>query len=185
MQQQHDDAIAVAFARGDETALRAVYERWSPVVYTLALRSLGDVSDAEDATQNTFVSAWASRSGFDPGRGRISTWLITIAKRKIADTHEARSRVRRLHDEIMSKTVEGEIIDPAVDLADKLIIASEIANLEPDARAVMRLAFFDDLTHQQISERLDLPLGTVKSHIRRSLSRLRERLEAPHAAPRS
>lgn len=175
----------VRFIAGDELALEHVYRRWSPVVFTLALRSLGDRSDAEDVTQKTFVSAWTSRASFDPSRARLSTWLVTIAKRRIADTHEARRRIRALQDQIQRVTRPDDLVSvPAPDLGETLLVAQEIERLEPDAQRVMRLAFFDDLTHQEISRRLDMPLGTVKSHIRRSLERMRTRLEVTHAAHR-
>jgi len=167
---------------GDERALEHIYRRWSPVVFTLALRSLGDRTDAEDVTQKTFVSAWTSRSSFDPSRARLSTWLVAIAKRRIADTHEARARIRALHEQLQRVTRPDDLVTQEVDLGETLLIAQEIERLEPDARRVMKLAFFDDLTHQQISQRLDMPLGTVKSHIRRSLERMRTRLEVTHAA---
>jgi RNA polymerase sigma factor (sigma-70 family) len=170
------------FIAGDERALEHVYRRWSPVVFTLALRSLGDRTDAEDVTQKTFVSAWTSRKSFDPGRARLSTWLVAIAKRRIADTHEARARIRRLHEQLQSVTRPDDLVTPEVDLGEALLVAQEIDRLEPDARRVMRMAFFDDLTHQEISRRLDMPLGTVKSHIRRSLERMRTRLEVGHVA---
>jgi RNA polymerase sigma factor (sigma-70 family) len=178
MTDSDDDRIAREFAAGAERALDEAYARWSPLVYTLAVRSLGDVSDAEDVTQKTFVAAWIGRTGFDPTRARLSSWLVGIAKNKIADTHEARARVRRLHEQLAAVTSPGEHVTAPVDLGDKLLVADAIAQLEPDAQRVMRLAFFDDLTHAEIAVRLDLPLGTVKSHIRRSLQRLRTRLEA-------
>jgi RNA polymerase sigma-70 factor (ECF subfamily) len=170
------------FAAGDERALEQIYRRWSPIVFTLALRVLGDRGDAEDVTQKTFVSAWASRASYDPAKGRLSTWLVTITRRRIADTLEARRRVRELQEKLQQFAVADESSSSDIDLGDRLLLADEIDRLEPDAQRVVRLAFYDDLTHQQIATRLDMPLGTVKSHIRRSLTRLRDRLEVPHVA---
>ena len=180
-----DDRIARDFAAGVDRALEDAYRRWSALVYTLAVRSLGDIGDAEDVTQKTFVSAWTGRSNFNPSRARLSAWLVGIAKNKIADTHEARARIRRLQEQLAAVTVPGDWMTEPVDLADTLLIADEIAQLEPDAQKVIRLAFYDDLTHSEISIRLGLPLGTVKSHIRRSLQRMRTRLEVTHATRRS
>ncbi|WP_210481144.1 RNA polymerase sigma factor [Naasia sp. SYSU D00948] len=178
-------ALEDAFRAGEDAALAAVYARWSSLVYTLAVRSLGDVGDAEDVTQKTFVSAWTGRSSFDPRRARLSAWLVGIAKNKIADTHEARAKVRRLQEQLAAFGRQDEAQEEPVDLADTLLLADEISRLEPDAQKVMRLAFFDDLTHAEIATRLGLPLGTVKSHIRRSLQRLRTRLEVTDAARRA
>ncbi|MCK6067538.1 MULTISPECIES: RNA polymerase sigma factor [Microbacterium] len=175
--------VAGRFQAGDERALEAIYRRWSPLVFTLALRALGDRGDAEDATQRTFVSAWNSRESFDPARAGLSTWLVAIAKRRIADVREARARVAAAQDELQRLTDPEALVVPEIDLGDRLLLADEIERLEPDARAVIRLAFYDDLTHDQIAHRLQLPLGTVKSHIRRSLTRLRRRLEVSHVAP--
>jgi RNA polymerase sigma factor (sigma-70 family) len=178
-----DDARADAslidrFRAGDERALEEVYRRWGPVVYTLAMRSLADPADAEDVTQKTFVAAWTGRASYDPSKAGLATWIVTIAKRRIADTHEARARMRRLQEQLQRVTTPDELtVSPPVDLGETLLVAQEIDRLEPDARAVVRLAFFDDLTHHEISTRLDMPLGTVKSHIRRSLARMRTRLE--------
>ncbi len=180
-----DDLIAQLFAKGDDRALDAAYRRWSPLVYTLAVRSLGDVPDAEDVTQKTFVSAWIGRATFDPSRARLSAWLVGIAKNKIADTHEARARIRRLQEQVAAVSIPEDWMTEPVDLADTLLVADEIAQLEPDAQRVIRLAFYDDLTHGEIATRLGLPLGTVKSHIRRSLQRMRTRLEVPRASHRS
>ena len=172
-----DTHLAERFAAGDETAVKAMYDRWSRIVYTLAVRSLGDKTEAEDVTQRTFVSAWTSRSSYRMDGAPLGAWLITIARRRIADAHEARARAARL-EEALKAVVPDEVAEH--DVSDAMLVADEVAQLEPDARAVLALAFYEDLTHQQISDRLGMPLGTVKSHIRRSLTRLRTRLEAHH-----
>jgi RNA polymerase sigma factor (sigma-70 family) len=170
------------FRRGDERALEEIYRRWSPIVFTLALRFLGDRGDAEDVTQKTFVSAWTSRASYDATKAKLSTWLVVIAKRRIADTLEARTRVRALQEELQRFATPEQLTGPEIDLGDRLLLADEIDRLEPDAQRVLRLAFYDDLTHEQIAKRLEMPLGTVKSHIRRSLTRLRSRLEVGNVA---
>jgi RNA polymerase sigma-70 factor (ECF subfamily) len=173
-----EHALAASFAAGDERAIAAAYERWGSLVYTLAVRSLGDTTDAEDVTQKTFVAAWTGRGGFDPSRSRLGGWVVGIAKHKIADTHAARARTREL--EQLAATVAPEATEET-DLTDRILLADELARLEPDAQRIMRLAFYEDLTHAQIAERLDMPLGTVKSSIRRSLLRMKDRLEVTYA----
>jgi len=177
-----DDATAVGrrFAAGDERALAEIYGQWSSLVYSLALRSLGNVTDAEDVTQKVFVSAWRGRQRFDPERATVSAWLVGITRHTIADMHESRSRERKLAEQAAAFAPDETTPSAEVDLADRLLIADEIARLDPIPRTVVHLAFYDDLTHVQIAERLDLPVGTVKSHIRRSLSKLRGRLEVSH-----
>lgn len=171
------------FVAGDETALKEVYNRWSAVVFTIALRSLGDRSDAEDVTQRVFVSAWTSRSSYDEKKAKLSTWLIAITRRRIADVHESRARVRRLQEELQRVTRPDDLMDGEPDVVESILVADELQRLDPVAQRVVRLAFFDDLTHEQIAQRLEMPLGTVKSHIRRSLTRMRDRLEVTRVAP--
>lgn len=136
-----ESALTREFQAGEDRALALVYRRWSPLVYTLAIRSLGDVGDAEDVTQKVFVAAWTSRSNFDPAKAKLSTWLVAITKNKIADTHEARARVRRLQQELAATSRPDDFVQEPVDLADTLLVADEISQLEPDAQRIMRLAF--------------------------------------------
>lgn len=168
--------LTEAFHAGDELALAEIYACWSPLVYSLALRSLRDVTDAEEVTQRVFTGAWTSRHTFDPTRARLPAWLVGITRHKIADAHAARSKQARLRTQMITKTQMEDKIEPA-DLAERLMLADEMSRLDAVPEQVLRMAFYDDLTHVQIAERMELPLGTVKSHIRRSLLKLRQRLE--------
>lgn len=164
-----------AFRDGDPEAVRAAYERWSSLVYGLALRALSDVTDAEDVTQQVFVSAWRGREGFDPGRGPLAAWIIGITRHRIADAFERRSRQRRA--EAAAPRESAVSPESATQVLDALVVAEAVATLSDQQRAVLSLAFYDQLTHTEIAESTGMPLGTVKSHIRRSLERLRSTLE--------
>ena len=152
-------------AAGEESALAEAYERWSRLVYTVALRSVATQADAEDITQAVFISAWRSRASFNPEAGNVPGWLLAITRR----------------DEVPLDNAP-ETSHDAPDITDQVSVADEIDELGEPAGQIIRLAFYDDLTHQQIAERLNMPLGTVKSHIRRSLLKMRARLEVTHAA---
>ena len=173
-------ALGVAFRAGDDSALAVAYRNWGPLVYSLALRSLGHVQDAEDVTQRVFIAAWRGRDSFDPDRANLPAWLVGITRHQVADAFAARARTAALP---MPSEGEGEPAAPEFELGDRVLVLDEIARLSPQAQRVVRLAFYDDLTHQQIGERLGMPLGTVKSLIRRSLERMRKRLEVPDGAP--
>jgi RNA polymerase sigma-70 factor (ECF subfamily) len=170
---------------GDQSALAECYQRWGALVFTIAQRSVGNSEDAADITQNVFISAWNSRSSFDPDAGNLPGWLVGITRRRVVDSYRGASRSRELSVADMSDIG----VEPAADAAteptsviDAVVLADEMNDLGEPARTIVALAFYDDLTHPQIAERLGLPLGTVKSHIRRSLTRLRTRLEVTHAA---
>ena len=179
-----DQALATEFAAGDERALREAYARWSPLVFRLALRSLGDRTDAEDVTQQVYIAAWRGRHGFDRSRSTLSAWLVGITRHRIADAHEARARSRRLEETLRSEaSVSPDTVDD--DFAERVMVAEELERLEPVPRRVMQLAFYDQLSHSQIADALGIPVGTVKSHVRRSLTRLRSRWEVDDGSPRA
>ena len=178
-----DAEISAAFARGDDGSLREVYNRWSSLIYTVARRSVANADDAADVTQAVFVAAWQGRQGFDPGAGSLPAWLLGITRRKIADHYRQRGRLPEPNGDI-ADLVEQVSVDPAVEsVIDRVLLADEIGRLGDPQRRILEMCFFQDMTHAQVASLLDLPLGTVKSHVRRSLERLRERLEVDGVRP--
>jgi RNA polymerase sigma factor (sigma-70 family) len=181
-----DDAeVGRRFAAGDEQALAWVYERFAGQIHGMAVRAFGPGPDAEDVTQQTFVSAWTGRAGFRPEQGPLPAWLVGVCRHKIADTWARRDRQRRTAQAAMAQAQAApDPGDPPVDstVADRVLLLDELDQIGQPQRGIIELAFFEDLTHAQIAARTGLPLGTVKSHIRRTLERLRTRLEVDGAA---
>ncbi|MEU1542508.1 sigma-70 family RNA polymerase sigma factor [Actinacidiphila glaucinigra] len=173
-----DEELAAGIVRGDEQCLAAAYHRWGSLIYSLATRALGDPTEAEDVTQQVFLGAWRGRHNYRAERAALPAWLVGIAKKKIVDALSARTRRRCLADAMI--TAADVPAPPALgdQIIDHVLVQHELARLPAPQREVLCLAFYDDLTHSQIAERTGLALGTVKSHARRGLIRLRHRLRA-------
>ncbi|KUM41298.1 RNA polymerase subunit sigma-24 [Arthrobacter sp. EPSL27] len=179
-----DAQLNESFAAGDETALAEAYRQFSPLVHTLALRTLRDSSAADDVTQEVFIRVWRSRSAFDPAKARLPAWIVGITRNVVTDAQAASTRETRKVLAAVELAPAPEVSAghaTAEELADRLLLDGELEKLGEPQGSILKLAFYDDLTHSQISQKLDLPLGTVKSHIRRSLSQLRSRLEVDRA----
>lgn len=182
-----DDAeIGRRFAAGDEQALALAYQRWAGQIHGMAVRAFGVGPDAEDVTQQVFVSAWTGRARFRPDAGPLPAWLVGVARHKIADGWARRERQRKEAEAAMAEAqgAPAGAVTAGVDsaVADRVLLLDELDRLGQPQRGIIELAFFEDLTHSQIAERTGIPLGTVKSHIRRTLERLRSRLEVDGAA---
>ena len=178
-----DDEVGRLFAGGDERALAWAYERWAGLVHGIAVRALRSSSDAEDVTQQVFVSAWTGRAGYRPADGPLPAWLVGITRHRIADAFARRQRDERSRTAALGLAdadASAAAFDPHAE--DRVVLLDELARIGEPQRGIMEMAFFHDMTHEQISQHTGLPLGTVKSHIRRTLVRLRTRLEVDGAA---
>lgn len=177
---QRAQAETPVSAFAGETALREAYDAHGSLVYSICRRSLG-AEAAKEVTQDVFVSAWRAREQFDPSRGSVPAWLVGITKRRVIDhLRGERRHADRRADELPEWSSDGA--EPPVDrLADRLLVADALDALPDRAREVIELAYIHDLTHSEIAERTGLPLGTIKSDIRRGLSKIRERLEPTNA----
>lgn len=168
------DEVEVAFASGDDHALRLAYDAHGRMIYGFCARSLGP-ERAKDVTQDVFVSAWKARHRYDPAKGRLGAWLMAITRNRIIDNVRAEKRHsdRRADEDSVELRTDAEVDTTG----DKMLVADALLALPERAREVITLAYFHDLTHPQIAERTNIPLGTVKSDIRRGLARIRQHLE--------
>lgn len=171
------DCLLPKIAAGDPGAVDSFLKRHSSIVWGLARRFCRSAEDAEDATQEIFVEAWKSAARFDATMGSEVTFLMTIARRRLID--RARRQGRRPAAELLedSNTLPDRPGTDRAELHDEVQKAQQaLAQLRPEQREVLDLALGQGRTHQEISAAIGIPLGTVKSHARRGLLRLREML---------
>lgn len=159
----------------DEEALARLYEAMAGKVYGLALRITRNVQTAEEVVEDTFWQIWRQAPRFDPVRGNASAWVMTMTRSRALDA------LRRV-DPAASDADVGESEEASADGPEVLLASRQagrkldaaLANLDPLPRQLVALAFFRGLSHEEIAIHMGLPLGTVKSHIRRALVRLRD-----------
>lgn len=174
---QAPTAAAFDLATGGEAALRAAFEAHGRLVHGFCRRAVG-ADDAHDVTQEVFLAAWRHRHRFDPERGTVAGWLIGIARNQVLDTLRRRTRRPQLAvGDVIELGDTPEEVERIDQIAERLLVAEALEMLPERSRRAVELAFWHGLTHAEIAERCDMPLGTVKSDIRRALARLRDHLE--------
>jgi len=170
-----DNGLVERLQQGDPDALEACYRQWGALVYSIARRLLTDPHLAEDITQQVFLSAWKSRHTLDPAAGSLSAWLVAITRRRVADhvRSQATQAAVSLHASPPEPTTQGT--DDEV--VSAVHLAAELRALGEPRTTIVRMAVVEGWTHEAIAAHLDMPLGSVKSHLRRSLLRLRQRVQ--------
>ncbi len=166
---------------GDRTAFLEFYDRYAPLLLSVAARVLGNRTEAEDVVQDVCTQLWRDCANYDAALGTLSGWAVTLARNKAIDRVRAASRRRRLNEEV---AVSAELPEPAGITANEVLFGPERAarvraaldELPAEQRQVIALAFFTGLSQSEIALRLQQPLGTVKARIRRGMLKLREQL---------
>ena len=168
-----DDATLLTLVQqGDEHAMAALFDRYSKVVYSVALRVLRDPASAEDVLQEIFMQIWRTPNSFISTRGSLGGWLAVVSRNRSIDALRRRRPTESVDDialaspyNLASESERNVMIDKA-----KVVILT----LPPDQRKTLEMAFFDGLTHSEIAEMTGDPLGTVKTRIRSALLSLRK-----------
>lgn len=168
----NDAALVVRVHAGDQQAFAALYDRYSPIVYAIALRILGNTSSAEDVLQDIFMQLWRKPEAFSASRGSLPAWLAVIARHRAIDYLRQRRPQTDIEEVVV--TAEGDLgreteLSVLASKARKLI---EI--LPQEQRRLLEMAFFQGLTHSEIAEKTGEPLGTVKTRIRAGLMAIRK-----------
>lgn len=169
-----EDAVAVArVASGDAVALRELYDRYGRVIYSLAYRLTHDATLSEECVQDVFVALWRRAADFDPNRAKLTTWLFVVARNRAIELGRQKTRRPELRDDLEPAGSEPDPADLIAVADESQRVAEAIAELPEDQLAVLRLSYFDGLSHSEIAQVIGIPLGTVKGRMRLALERLR------------
>jgi RNA polymerase sigma-70 factor, ECF subfamily len=181
---ESEDAVLLQrMAAGDEQALGALYDRWQAVVHGVVARMVRQPDDVEDVVEEVFWQAWRQASRFDPTRGAVHSWLLTIARSRALD--RVRSLRRRREEPLEGD--DGQVVtqqaaagDPGLDAEAserRTIVIAALADLPPEQREALELGYFGGLSQTEIAERTGQPLGTVKTRMRLAMQKLRSQLQ--------
>jgi RNA polymerase sigma-70 factor (ECF subfamily) len=185
-QQAADREILARVVSGDQPAFRELYDRLSGPLYSLAVRMLGDTGEAQDVLQDVFLQIWRRAATYDAEQSSVFSWSVLLARSRVIDRLRARGRRLRVvvsstdDKESQRRIADASTAESAADTAHRNEEAGRVRSilnqLPEEQREAIELAFFSDLTHNEIATQLGQPLGTIKARIRRGLLKLRERI---------
>ena len=173
---QDDASLLVLVQRGDEQAMAALFDRYSKVVYSVALRVLRDPSSAEDVLQEIFMQIWRQPDSFIATRGSLGGWLAVVSRNRSIDQLRRKKPTDSVDDVALASPYN--LADEAERNSMMEKARSAIVLLPKEQRKTLEMAFFDGLTHSEIAEMTGDPLGTVKTRIRSALLTLRKAFQA-------
>lgn len=171
-------SILQRVANGDRAAVNECLDTYGDLVWSLARRFNSAHADAEDAVQDIFIDIWTHAGRFDPSKASETTFVATIARRRLIDRLRKQGR-RPYHDDIDDTILPADLdrsLKPETGV-ELDIVSKAMAMLRPEQQEVLQLSVVEGYSHSAVAERLSMPLGTVKTHVRRGLIRIREELE--------
>ena len=175
--------LLLRIAAGDLQAMSDFYDQTATPLFSVALRILGDAGEVEEVIQDVFVQIWQKAPTFDPLFGSAFHWVLSITRHRAIDRLRARQRRARLADELQQTdaATPAPVGSPDLDAHGAeaaAAVRAALGSLPKDQRQAIEMAFFAGLTHDDIAEALQAPLGTIKARIRRGLLKLRESLHS-------
>jgi RNA polymerase sigma-70 factor (ECF subfamily) len=175
-----DEELLLGISRGDASAVAALYDRYAPRAFGLILQILKNQTDAEDVVQETFLQVWQQAGRFDPDKGKPVVWLLMLARsRAIDQLRKKQSRLVTIPASLPEQPSSNLAASDEVQLKEsQKLTCSALCTLPHEQQEPIRLAFYEGLTHLEIAQHLQLPLGTVKTRIRTGMQRLRTSLAA-------
>jgi RNA polymerase sigma-70 factor, ECF subfamily len=171
-----DAALIARIRSGEQDAMSELYDRYSAVVYAVALRVLSDTSAAEDVLQEVFMRLWRHPASFDANRGSLGPWLAVIARHRAIDAIRKRRPQTDLENVVI--TIEADLDDAAERARAVEKVRASLQSMPGNQRKALEMAFFQGMTHAEIAAKTGEPLGTVKTRIRTGLLALRRSLSA-------
>lgn len=175
LQERSDAEVFSALKAGQSQALAILYDRHAGLVYGIACKMLGNSAEAEDLTQDIFLSL--ARSSFDPKRGSLRTYLGILARSRCLDRLRSwRNRQRSLERGLQGDAAEDPALEQLAGAEQAVEVQTALAQLSEHQRQILKMAYYQGMSQTEIAKQLNLPLGTVKARARRGLLRLRELL---------
>ena len=171
---KEEQQLVEGLIAGDDTAIRMLYARFGRPVFTMGMRLLGTREAAEELTQDAFLAAWRKAGSFDPARGRLSTWLMTIAHNLAVDRLRRETGVTRPTLVLVDQVPEQEGEDEEQVFIEHDAAIRALDSLSGSERRLIARAYFRGLTAREISEQDHIPLGTVKTRLRTALIKIRK-----------
>lgn len=172
-------AIIRSIAAGDQRALRALWDRTHRLVFTLIVRITDSRESAEELTLDVFHDVWRRAAAYDAASGSVVGWMLTQARSRAIDRMRFEQRKKRVAHRPDAPAPSTSVSDPQDVLAlreQRLLLTSALGVLTPNERQAIEIAFFAGLTYAEVAERIDRPVGTVKTRIRAGLGKLRQAL---------
>jgi len=167
-----DLAIVSGLKTGDQGAMAQLYDRYSSVVYAVALRVLGDTGAAEDVLQEVFLQLWRNPSAFDAARGSLASWLAVITRNRAIDSLRKRRPETDIEDVVLS--VATDLAAEADRARAAETVRGVMGSMAPAQRSALEMAYWEGMSHSEIANKTGEPLGTVKTRIRAGLIALRK-----------